>query len=453
MFAVDTLSAIGVEDAMVREHSPSPAMYDTAFTLTALRSLATTVLIAIGAVPIATFFSEPRLANILWALAAGTLISGIGSIGVVDFRRDMAFHKEFVLQILPRMASIIITIGSALIWHSYWALIAGILTGRFLRTAFGYKMHPWRPRLTLSAWRDLIGFSMWSWAISMAELVRDRMDMFVLGRVISPTAVGVYSIGDEVAFLPSTEIIFPLCRACFSAFSEARRTGQNVEEAFMRPVAATFLMTLPAGLGVSLVADPLVRLVMGEKWTAAIPVLQLLSIMGALSVFGLVAASLLSAHGALRRQFTITLACLGIRLLLLVLLVKQLGILGAAIGAVAGMTLEHFMFLLIVFRHYGLRAIVLARLVWRTIVAGSIMAAVLVLSGLGWTQTSGDMPSVIGTLVSAVILGATVYALALFGLWRISGHPPGAEADMLAVVTRLVRRLVGSLLPARSGRS
>lgn len=449
VLAVDTLSAIGVEDAMVREHSPSPAMYDTAFTLTALRSLATTVLIAIGAIPIARFFSEPRLAHILWSLAAGTLISGIGSIGVVDFRRDMAFHKEFVLQILPRMVSISVTIGSALIWHSYWALIAGILTGRFMRTAFGYKMHPWRPRFTLSAWRDLIGFSLWSWAISLAELARDRLDMFVVGRVLSPTAVGVYAIGEEVAVLPTTEIVLPLCRACFSAFAAARRAGHGVEEAYMRPAATTFLITLPAGLGISLVADPLVRLVMGEKWTQAIPIIELLGVMGGIAVFGLVATTLLSAYAMLSRQFSITVTCLGLRLLLLILLVNQFGIIGAAIGAFAGMLLEHSMLLVVVFRRFELSVTKLVRQVWRTVVAASIMTAMLVATGLGWTSAVGDMPNLIGRLVTAVMLGATVYSLALLGLWRLSGRPQGAEADMLAVVMRLVRRMTGTLWSIR----
>ena len=102
IIAVDTLSTIGVEDALVREHAPTAAMYDTAFTLTALRGGATTLLIALAAFPIGSFFAEPRLAYILLALAAGTLINGIGSIGIVDFRRDLAFEKEFTLQILPR---------------------------------------------------------------------------------------------------------------------------------------------------------------------------------------------------------------------------------------------------------------------------------------------------------------------------------------------------------------
>jgi lipopolysaccharide exporter len=450
--AVDMLSGLGVEDALVREHAPTRALYDTAFTLTAIRSVGTSVVIALAAVPVAAFFGEPRLADVLWALAAGTLIGGIASIGVIDFRRDMAFEKEFLLQILPRIISVAVTIGVAMIWHSYWALIAGILTARAGRTVFSYRMHVWRPRFTLSAWRHLIGFSLWSWALSMAGLVRDRIDMFVVGRLMAPTAVGVYAIGEEVAALPTTELVAPLCRACFSSFAAARRAGQGIEEAFMRPVAIAFMITFPAGLGISLLADPLVRLIMGEKWAPAIPIIELLGVMGALAVFGLVAATALAAFGMLRQQFTITLSCLVPRLALLVLLVGQFGILGAAIGALSGMVFEHCAFMVLMFRHLNLNVVELVRRIWRPIIAAAVMAAILVAAGAGWTQATGGALDLVWTLAGASALGAAVYALALVVLWWLSGRPKGPESDVLTFATRLVRRLSSGSRRSHDGR-
>lgn len=442
VIAVDTLSTLGIHEALVREPAPTPAMYDTAFTMTALRSVVTALLIAAAALPIAGFFAEPRLAQVLWALSAGVLIEGAGSIGVVDFRRDMVFAKEFRLLILPRTVSILVTITAAATWHSYWALIAGILSGHILRTVSGYRMHPWRPRPTLSAWRQLIGFSLWSWAISMAELVRDRMDTFVIGRVMRPTEVGIYAIGEEVAALPTSELVLPLCRACFSGFAAARRAGQDMGETFMRPVATTLLITLPAGVGISLVADPLVRLVVGEKWAAAIPVIELLGVAGALTVFGYVAATLLSAHAMLRRQFSITMICVVLRLALLIPLVGRFGILGAAIGTCCGLLLEHTLFMVVAFRRFGLRVAELAARTWRSVAAAAVMAALLVATGLGWTRTEGDTALLVRSLIEAVVLGAAVYALVLLTLWRLAGRPPGAEADMLALTLRLVRGVI-----------
>jgi O-antigen/teichoic acid export membrane protein len=167
--AVDALSTLGVEDALIREPNPTPAMYHTAYTMDALRSVLTALVIAGAAVPVGAFFKEPRLANVLFALAISSLVQGTNSVGTVDFRRDMAFQKEFQLQVLPRLIMIATTITCALIWRSYWALIAGIMAGRVARWLFGFAMHPYRPVLTLSAWRSLIGFSLWTWAASIAS--------------------------------------------------------------------------------------------------------------------------------------------------------------------------------------------------------------------------------------------------------------------------------------------
>src|ERR1700678_2504385 len=92
---VDSLSAVGVQDALIREPSPGRDMYDTAFCLNIIRGFVTAVIIAAVAWPIADFFTDPRLVNVMLALAGSMLISAFANIGIVDFRRDFEFHKEF----------------------------------------------------------------------------------------------------------------------------------------------------------------------------------------------------------------------------------------------------------------------------------------------------------------------------------------------------------------------
>src|SRR5580692_3988832 len=121
--SIEAFSVLGVEDAVVRERAPTRDVYDTGFTINVLRSVTTAVIILALAVPAGSFFAEPRLTNILAALAAGTLLDGFTNIGIVDFRRDFAFGKEFQLWILPRLIAIIATLATAFLWRSYWALV------------------------------------------------------------------------------------------------------------------------------------------------------------------------------------------------------------------------------------------------------------------------------------------------------------------------------------------
>ena len=440
--AVDALSILGVEDALIRHPSPSPAMYHTAFTMNAVRGVMTALVIAIAAIPVGVFFKEPRLANVLFALALGSLVQGVNSVGVVDFRRDMVFQKEFALQVLPRLVSIVVTIVTAFAWRSYWALVAGTLTGRAVRMLFSFRMHPYRAQLTLSAWRDLIGFSLWTWATAMVELVLVRTDGFIIGRIMSPTSVGIYSVGQEIAVLPTTEFIEPLCRVCFSSFALTRTGGGgSVPETYLRVVASAFLITLPAGIGISLVADPLVRLAVGIKWLAAIPVIQVIGLVSVATVFGYISSVLFSAYGLLKRNFTICAAGVVLRLAIGIPLTSRYGLPGAAVGVGIAILVDQLGFVIWSFHRFGIHVGPFFRQIWRPCAATATMAAVLAALHLGWAAASGDARHLALQLFATVALGAATYGATICLCWFASGRPEGAERDLLTAADRFIRHL------------
>jgi lipopolysaccharide exporter len=160
--SVDALSAIGVQDALVRARSLDRDLYDTGFGLSVLRGLLTAAVIAAIAWPVGDFFNDFRLSVVMLALSVGTVISAFENIGIIDFRRDLTFRKEFHMQLWSRVAGVVTTIAIAAVWPTYWALVAGILVNRVARLVQSYVMSPYRPSFTLRAWRQIIGFSMWT---------------------------------------------------------------------------------------------------------------------------------------------------------------------------------------------------------------------------------------------------------------------------------------------------
>jgi O-antigen/teichoic acid export membrane protein len=446
--AVDGLAQFGIEDALVRTIARDRATYDTAFTLNLLRALVTGGVVAVAAEPVAAFFAEPRLAAVVWALAAAICLDGLSNIGVVDFRRDFAFHKELQLLLLPRLASIVVAVGIAAIWHSHWALVGGILSFRALKLAASYAMHPFRPRPGLTAWRALVGYSSWTWIISMVMLLRDRVDGFAVGRLLGSGFVGIYAIGAEIAALPTTELVEPLNRAAFSGFSQARRDAAPAGQTYLRVVGTAALLTVPAGIGIALVAEPLVRTAFGQDWLAAVPVVRILGCASVVAVFGNIAMVLLSTHGFLRPIFHAALVGLAARLALLAVLVPRLGLPGSALAVAAAMVAEQGLMTAAALRRFPFRARDLAALVWRPLLAAAAMAALLagrpgLLDGAG-----------LG-LLPPILAGAAMYAAVLGTAWLLSGRPPGPERDMLDGLARIgaaVWRAAGARMPAHATR-
>jgi O-antigen/teichoic acid export membrane protein len=442
--AIDAFSMIGVEDAVIRERAPTREVYDTGFTLSMLRGVLTGTLIAALAYPAAEFFSEPRLAEIVLVLGMATFLDGFANIGTVDFRRNFTFDKEFRFWILPRVLAIIAAITTAFVFRTYWALVVGIMSQRVLRVVFSYVMHPYRPRLSLRAWRHLVGYSLWTWATGVAVLVRDRADSILIGRLLDPTHVGIYSVGFEMASLPTTELVEPLCRASFSGFTAARHSGLSPTETYLRIVSGAVLLTLPAGLGISLIADPIVKLAFGSGWVAATPLVQVLGVAGCATVLGNIGATLFRAHGRLTTTFRITLASVCLRVALLLAGISYDGLVGAGIGAGLAIAAEQLLYVVTIFRRFDLRLADLLDRIWRGLLAAVAMAGVLSATGLGWTASAATTPAgYAADAVCGALLGAAVYVGVLLGSWLISGEPPGAEADAVALVRKLQRRWVG----------
>ena len=439
--AVDALSSFGVQDALIREAVLDRDMYDTAFTMSLLRAVATAALVAAAAWPLGLFFSDLRLVPILLALAAGTLVGGFENIGIVDFRRELAFHKEFQLQLTGRVVAVVLTIALAVVWRSYWALVAGILAVRVVRLVQSYTMSAYRPRLGLRSWRRIIGFSLWTWAADLMLMVRERLDSIVIGRLLGAANVGIFALGTEIGSLPTTELVLPLCRALFSGFAEANRTGFSPARVYVRVISATLLLTLPIALGLSLLADPLVRLALGAQWLGAVPLIWILAPPGAVTVISCVAAAALSAQGLPHLNFQLSAISTVLKVPLLVGLVVGFGLVGGAIAVAVSLTIEQGLYLDVTRRRLGVRVADLARGAWRAMLATVVMGAVLAGCGLGWTHADGGMLEAARLAGFATLIGAAVYALTLLAAWIASGRPDGAESDAIGLAQRGVGRL------------
>ena len=434
MQSVDGLMSLGTEEAVIRAAAPDRAVYDTAFTLTALRGLFASVMVAALALPAAGFFGDARLGPVLLVVALLPLLDGFSNIGVLDFRRNMTFEKEFALMVLPKLGGILAAILAAFLLRSYVAMLCGMMVNRSLRTAMTYVMHPFRPRFSLAAWRALVGYSAWTWLLSLAALLRDRSDSLFLGRMTGAATLGFYSVGAEIAALPMTELIEPLGRASFSGFAAARHEGGEVADIFLRLIGFSALLALPVGVGLSAVAAPLTRLALGPGWEQAVPVLQVLAVAGTMLVFGHLSQHLLSAHALLGRLVGITLVGAALRVGLLLALIPGFGATGAAMAAALAIGVEQGLMVATALRRFGIGVGGMAGQIWRPALAAGVMAVVLWVFGLGWALADG-----LGSLTGAVAVGAGVFVVGLVGTWLLAGRPAGAEADLLGLGRRRLR--------------
>ena len=282
---IELATAFGFELALIQRENPTKDHYDTAWTLNVTLGTSCASVTAALAYPAALFYEEPRLVMIMVALAASWAIQSFENIGVVDFRRNLQFWREFRFLTSKKLVAFATTVSLALLSQTYWALVAGTIAGRAAGVLLSYRMHPYRPSFCLAARRDLFSFSAWLFVTNILNFLEYRLAHFVVGRVHGPVALGLYTVGSEFAHLPSSELIAPINRAVFPGYSRMTGNLAELRQGFIDVIAVIAIVAAPASIGVAAAAKPLVLALFGNRWIEAVGLVQILALNGGIHAF------------------------------------------------------------------------------------------------------------------------------------------------------------------------
>jgi PST family polysaccharide transporter len=432
---LEVATALGFDSALVRDPAAARSHYDTAWTLNLLLTMGMAVAMLILALPAAWFYAEPRLAPVIAVLALSPLIQGWENIGVVAFRKELNFRREFLFLGGKKLAMFCVAVPLAFALGNYWALVAGTVAGRATGVVLSYAIHPYRPRFCLAQWRVLFGFSRWLLVINLSSFVRERYPDLVLGQVVGPSGLGLYAVGAQIAQLPSSELTAPINRAVFPGLSAVASDPPALRRAFLSAQGMTLLFAVPAAFGIAALAPVLVPTLLGERWIDATEVVALLAWAGALQI---VNATTHPAFLALNKPSVPAIigACHAAALVLaLPILGTGIGLTGVLLGILCARLVSVPATIMFALQLLGLRLGDLVRVLWRPLIGAAIMYVAVVVYLAGGGGNSG-----IGVLATAVGLGVVCYTGAVVALWWLSGRPDGAEQSVIA---ELVRRRAG----------
>ena len=426
---IELATAFSFEIALIQNPKPEKVHYDTAWTLNILLAMGGAAATVAFANPAASFYNEPRLVSVMVAIGAAWLISGFENVGTVNFRREMNFAREFRFLALKRVVSFVVGIAAAFALRSYWALVIGTVTGRVAGVALSYLMEPFRPRLSLAARRQLFGFSGGMLASNFAWVAIGRIPQLFTGRMLGAQTLGTYTVGAEIAQLAHTELIAPINRAMIPGYSRLSGNVDSFRRVSIDSAAGILLLVLPATVGIAVVAGPIVRVLLGEQWHDAVPVIQVLAFSGAVNA---ILSNQGAAYVALGRPYLLTAIHLS-RLIVLVpmlfLLSSRWGLLGIVYAELVGAAASLFVSYPVLFRQLRIPVKEYVAALWRPLVASAFMGAV-VHAALGWHEFDAGLAAAIQGLVIGVPVGVLTYAVTLWVLWHMSGRPEAVEAIM-----------------------
>lgn len=446
---IELATAFSFEVALIQKADPSRDHFDTAWTLNILMATAGAVATAALAWPAATMYGDPRLVAVMLCIAAAWLVSGCENTGVANFRRRMDFSAEFRLMATKRVVTFLVTMAAAFTFRSYWALVIGMATGRVVGVVLSYLMEPFRPRLSLASARELLNFSGWLLANNLAGVILGRLPHFFVGRLFGAQALGAYTVGSEIAQLAHTELVAPINRAMFPGYARLVSDLDNFRRVCTEATAAILLVVLPTSVAVAILAAPIVRVLLGEQWHEAAPVIRILAFAGAITA---VTSNNIAAYLALGRPRLVTVIYLA-RLVLFVVL----AVLFATSGAVSTIALcelaaalgSLMVSLPILFRVVKVRALDYLASTWRPFVASAASGAA-VYGLLGLSDDAHELGLAIGQLAIGLPVGLVLYVATLALLWQLSGRPATVELQIGRRVSGAVAARIRAVWSRRS---
>jgi O-antigen/teichoic acid export membrane protein len=434
---VELFGAFGLEVALIQRPGATREHFDSAWTMNVLIGASVAFVLLASAWPLAWFYDDSRLIALVAFLALGPLIQGCENIGVVAFRKELNFDREFRFLLSKRLLSFAITVSLALWLRSYWALAIGMVFGRLAGVAISYTLHPFRPRWSLARAGDLLHFSLWLVAQNFFVFLKDRAPDFIIGKFAGAHALGMWSVANELSNLVGTELIQPMNRAALPTYSRLAEDRVALGGAYLSAAGLVALLVMPLVVGLAAVAPLVVAVLLGPQWHEVGPLISLLAFHGLTDVFLRTAAS--------RPDVFVKIYALQVCFLLPLSfwLTREYGVQGAVVATVATALVLLPLNATLVARAIGVTARQLLATAWRPLLATAIMYGVTVLAQPAIDTAALTAGRALMQLALFVPLGAATYIVAELSIWSLCGRPSGAETTLLALAAGYWRRMTG----------
>jgi O-antigen/teichoic acid export membrane protein len=330
---LDYFTQTGISAALIRWPGTIGVYLDAAWTIQVLRGAGLAAIIAAVAPLWARFLEAPAAVDLIRVAALVPLLRAFVNPAVVYLRKEVDFRREVLWRLSGVTAGLVVAVPTAFAWRNAWALVSSVVAAQAVETACSYWIEPYRPRLRADAaqMRELFLLGRWFFWSNIVSFVGLQLDSLGVGKILGATALGFYQMAHQLAFLPASQLGTHVQGVIFPAFSKLAAV-LDLRRALFRTLILVASAVIPVALFLTLFADPMVLLVLGEKWRPIAPVVKALAWAGAAAALTKVTGPLLQAAGRPELQVRASVHETLVLAVLLYPLMKAFGISGAALA-------------------------------------------------------------------------------------------------------------------------
>lgn len=234
----------------------------------------------LAAPSIAQFYGDPALTALVRALSLTVVVSGVRNIQQSYVSRHLLFKRFFFSTIGSTLASAVVGIAMAYAGFGVWALVGQSLSNVVTGTIILWATVPWRPRRMFS-WQRLKGLLSFGWKLLVSSLLDtgyNNLRSLIIGKLYSSADLAYYNQGDKLPNLVITNINASIDSVLLPTMANEQDDPARVRSMTRRAIKTSTYVMAPLMMGLAACAEPLIRLILTEKWLPCVPYLRIFCI-------------------------------------------------------------------------------------------------------------------------------------------------------------------------------
>ena len=268
----------GFSSALVRKDEVSESDMSTAFIFSISVGIICYFVLFFLSPLIASFYEEPRLISITRVAAIAFIITPLSTPQTVLLKRRIDFKTPAKVAIVSRIHAGALGISVAYVGFGLWAWVYSNLAGVFLTFVFNWVAVRWYPKARWSkeSFQYLFGYGSKMVLTFLLDRIYMNIAPLFIGKYSSTEQLGIYNNAQKYTTYPSRLLIGVVQNVTFPVLCQIKDDNETLARSYRKMIKVTTFMVFPLMLLLAALAEPLVLVLLTEKWIECVPFIQII---------------------------------------------------------------------------------------------------------------------------------------------------------------------------------
>lgn len=275
-----SLVEAGFNKALIQKKEADEEDYSTVFFINLIVSFLMYWVLFFGAPFISNFYDQPILTSLTRVLSIVFILNAFGYVQETKLIKAVNFKKLMIIHLPSTILSGIVAVVFAYKGFGVWSIVAQRLSMRFVFVLQMWLYSNWKPIWTFNKQKakELFTFGGNLMAVGIIQTIYLNAYKVVIGKFYPASALGYYENANSMVSVPMSTLSSVMSSVTFPIFSSIQDDNRRLKIGYKKTIQQVLFLVAPLLITSAVLAEPLFRFILSDKWLPAVPFFQILCI-------------------------------------------------------------------------------------------------------------------------------------------------------------------------------